>query len=124
MRGLAGGVVAVVGVAVVAGCDSTGGGSAVTGTIAAEDFGAEFAEKYCGEWEDCNVYDPCPTSEAQAGSSAGCAGYDESVAYDCVHGSYSCDTSHPALPFVSIPDACCQICGGSTDCVTTVTYGY
>jgi hypothetical protein len=94
--------------------DDDGGGNTET-----RDFGQDFEDKYCSEYNDCSgttgecplttLPTPTPTSAPNT-TTAECA-FDEQAADDCINGEWTC-MSIEGFSFVIPNPACCAICGG------------
>lgn len=94
------------------GTTDTGGGG---GGLTEEEFGEQFLDIFCEEWEACNTSEPCPvgaTTTRTTTATTECD-YDPVAAQDCLDGSWTCNTDFPGFEYPVAPSVCSEVCGGA-----------
>lgn len=92
----------------VGSCD----GSASRTIVSEEEFGREYAAKFCDEWERCNEDGPpCPVvaaGDTTTGVVEDCE-FDAEAAQTCLDIDWIC--GYTGFPNVSPPHVCSEVCG-------------
>jgi hypothetical protein len=84
--------------------------------VSEEEFGREYAAKFCAEWERCNEGDTAPDCPlvAAGGTTTGVVedcDFDAEAAQTCLDIDWIC--SFDGFPNVSPPQVCSEVCGAT-----------
>jgi hypothetical protein len=82
-----------------------------------KDYGQQFEDKFCAEYEDCTGATSCPLTAGTippgatppSTTTADC-NFDQQAADDCLNGDWTCQTVD-GFSFVVSPPECCAVCG-------------